>query len=309
VPHWRIKGAVQKVLERLPYGEQLHHHLQRRGGLASFADECDLKVDDWRIMMEHLRQTKISVAGKTLVEIGTGWYPTLPTCMYLAGAARIHTFDLVRHVRADLTRQLVDHLRVHVELIARAAAVDAATIETRRAAFAKRLAAGASLADASEGAIDYHAPADASRTGFPAGSVDLVFSNSVLEHVFPEVLPAMFAEGYRILKPGAAAMHSVNCGDHYAYFDRSISQLHYLKYSERAWKLWNNDFQFQNRLRAKEFTKLAKSAGFAIELDASVVRPQRLAELDEIRVDPQFSAYTREELSITNIDFVARKPG
>lgn len=297
------------MLERLPYGDRLHHKLQRRGGLASFDSECDLKVDDWRILFGQLRQVNIEVAGKALVEIGTGWYPTLPTCMYLAGAGRIHTFDLVRHVQRDLTQQLLERLRTHVPMIARETGLAEAAVEARRAAFARRLAAGASLGDATDGAIDYRAPADATRTGFADGTIDLVFSNSVLEHVTPEVLPRMFEEGFRILKPGAAAMHSVNCGDHYAYTDRSISQLNYLQFTERQWRLWNNDFQYQNRLRAKEFIAMAKAAGFTIELDASVVRPQRLAELDRITVAPEFARYTREELSHTNIDFVARKPG
>jgi SAM-dependent methyltransferase len=173
---------------------------------------------------------------------------------------------------------------------------------------AARLHRGASIADATDGAIDYRAPADATRTGFDPGSIDLVFSNSVLEHVYPDVLPAMFDEAMRILRPGGAAMHSVNCGDHYAYFDRKISQLHYLQFSESEWRLWNNEFQYQNRLRAKEFLAFALRAGFSIALDASEVRPSRLADLDKIEVAPEFAGYTREELALTNIDFVAKKP-
>lgn len=305
---WRIKGAIQKTLSHVPFGARIHHRLQRRSGLARFARECDLKVDDWRLMMGHLRTTNIAVAGATLVEIGAGWYPTLPVCLWLAGAARISTFDLVRNLRLDLVRQLADHLRGHVPMIAREAGLGESLVEAKRATFAAALARGADVASATDGAIDYRAPADFTRSEIADASVDLVFSNSVLEHVEVTVLPAMFRETTRILKPGAAAFHSVNCGDHYAYFDRSISQLHYLQFSEAQWKLWNNPFQYQNRLRAKEFLQFAREAGLVIELDASKVYPIRLTQLDEVDVDAMFAGYTREELAITNVDFVARKP-
>src|SRR3546814_12756650 len=87
---------------------------------------------------------------------------------------------------------------------------------------------------ASGGVIDYHAPADAASTALGDGEVDVVFSNSVLEHVPEAAIDPMYREAMRILAPGGIMFHSVNCGDHYAYVDRSIHQLHYLKYSDRS---------------------------------------------------------------------------
>ncbi|MGH9888950.1 MAG: class I SAM-dependent methyltransferase [bacterium] len=157
------------------------------------------------------------------------------------------------------------------------------------------------------GVIDYRAPADASRTDLPPGSLDVVFSNSVLEHVPGGVIAACFREAKRLLRPGAVVFHSVNCGDHYAYFDRSIDQLHYLQYSESAWAKWNNAFLYQNRLRAVDLTGMAKRAGFVIEIDTSRPHPDRLRQLDAIRIDPYFARYSRDQLAITSIDFVGRK--
>ncbi len=305
---WRIKGVIQKALGYLPFGARIHHQLQRRGGLARFATECDLKVEDWGFMMGHLRTTGIAIAGASLVEIGSGWYPALPTCLWLAGAARITTFDLSRHLQPDLVQQLAERLRVHVPTIAREAGVAEAVVEAKRAAFAAAVSRGADLGTASDGAIVYRAPADFTRSGLASGSVDLVFSNSVLEHVSAGVLSRMFHETARILKPGCATFHAVNCGDHYAYIDPKVSQLHYLRFSETEWRLWNNDFQYQNRLRGKEFLRMAREAGLVIELDGSIVHPVRLAELDAVDVHPMFAGYTREELSVTSVDFVARKP-
>lgn len=305
---WRVKGVIQKVLGYVPYGHELHHAMQRSQGLRSFAHECDIKVDDWRIMMEILRASNVTITDATLMEIGTGWYPTLPVCFYLSGASLIATYDLDRLLRLDLVKLLAARLRTHTKTIAEASGVAEEVIERKRAMFERALDRGADLMAATQGAIDYRPRFDATKSGLPDASIDLVFSNSVLEHVPAPVLAAMFHETFRILKPNAATLHSVNCGDHYAYFDKTISQLHYLQFSEAQWRLWNNGFQYQNRLRAKEFPRLAIAAGLTIESDASMAYPHRLLELDRITIDPMFAHYTREELAKTNIDFVARKP-
>jgi len=306
---WRIKGTIQKVLGYVPGGERIHYLLQRRGGgLTDFARECDIKVDDWRLMMGHLRTAGARVDGGTLLEMGTGWYPTFPLCLYLAGASRVHTFDLNRHLKPEMTIALAERLANHVALIARESGRPEVDVVTRQQAVARALRGGATIGEATDGVIDYRAPADASKTGLDAASVDVVFSNSVLEHVPGAVIEACLVDAMRILRPGAIVFHSVNCGDHYAYVDRSIHQLHYLQFSDAAWAKWNNAFLYQNRLRAVDFTDMATRAGFTIEIDTSRAKPERLAQLDSIRVDPAFARYTRDQLAITSIDFVGRKP-
>ena len=109
--NWRVKGMIQKVLGYVPAGEDLHHWLQMRGGgLANFARECDVRVDDWRLMAQHLATVGVPIAGSRFVEMGTGWYPTLPFGLFLAGAEQVITIDLNRHVRPELVRALGDRL-------------------------------------------------------------------------------------------------------------------------------------------------------------------------------------------------------
>jgi len=305
---WRIKGAIQKVLGFVPGGARVHYLLQKRGGgLTDFGRECDIKVDDWRLMMGHLRASGIALKGATLLEMGTGWYPTFPFCLYLAGAARIYTVDLNPHLKPEMTAALADRLQAHAPLIAKESGRTDAEVDLAQLALVSALREGASIEAATKGVVQYQAPADASKTGLADASVDVVFSNSVLEHVPAMVIEACFAEAKRILKPGGIIFHSVNCGDHYAYVDKGIDQLHYLQYSDSQWRKWNNDFLYQNRLRAVDFTDMAKAAGFAIEIDTSRAKPERLAVIDAMPIDAKFGGYTREQLAITSIDFVGRK--
>jgi SAM-dependent methyltransferase len=305
--HWRIKGVVQKVLGVLPGGTLLHYGLQRRfGGLRDFEREFACKVDDWSIMTRHLRNAGQPIGGACLVEIGTGWYPTFPLACYLAGARAVETFDLNRHLRPELTARCIELLGSHLEHIANASGADIEQVRHRYALLSSHATPSRDLEAATSGVIRYHAPADATRTGLPAGSIDMVFSNSVLEHVPPEVITGLYTESRRILAPGGLMFHSVNCGDHYAYVDRRLHQLHYLQYSSRAWSFWNNAFLYQNRLRAHHFVEDAAAAGFQIVLDTATARDENLARLCSMRVAPEFADIPRERLCITSVDFIGR---
>src|SRR5262249_8515198 len=157
-------------------------------------------------------------------------------------------------------------------------------VESEAGKLVANLESGLDISSASEGRITYKAPADARNTGLPDNSVDFVFSNSVLEHVPPTDILAIMKESKRIIRPGKFMFHSVNCGDHYAYVDKKVSQLHYLRYSEAAWKFWNNDFQYQNRLRAVEIVKMAEGLGFETVINTAKASDTRMNQLSQIKV-------------------------
>jgi SAM-dependent methyltransferase len=304
---WRIKGIVQKLLSAAPGGARVNSALQRLlGDLRDFEREVRSKtLDDWVPLVRLARSCGPSPVGLRMVEVGTGWFPTLPLCFHLAGASSCTTFDLDRHLNPSLLLRLLHALGPHVPAIAAAAGCDPAVVTARLS----RLGGLGSPSDVLLAcAIDYRAPADATRTGLAADSVDVVYSNSVLEHVPAQVLDSLMRESFRVLRPGGLALHSVNCGDHYAYFDRSITPINYLRYSERAWRWWNNRLQFQNRLRASDFLTSAERAGLELVETRWRARPELVEALESMRVAPEFAHYPREQLACTSIDFAARKP-
>jgi predicted SAM-dependent methyltransferase len=305
--NWRIKGIIQKSLDYLPRGDEVYRYVHGRfSGLRDPEFEMDGKViGDWLVFASHLRSLGLDARGLNLMEIGTGWYPTLPVCFALIGAACTHTYDLTRHLDPKLVIRLVRRLERHLQAIAEASGQSIEEVRTCFAALSTAGSAGAILEGAN---IHYHAPGDATSSGLPDGSVDVVFSNSVLEHVLPEVIVPLMRESWRVLRPGGYAIHSVNCGDHYAYCDRTITQVNYLRYSDRYWSLWNNDRQYQNRLRAREFVDAARSVGFDIAFSYHRPRAELVEEVARMRLPDQFARFTIEELAVTSIDFAAHKP-
>lgn len=301
---WRIKGTIQGILARLPGGMMANDLLQRTlGGRRNVEAHIASKVEeDWLVHLEHMRELEFKLAGATVVEIGSGWLPVFPLCFALAGVRRCLSYDLHRHLTMGVLPETLARLERHLPAIAVAAGLPEGQVRARHGELMQATDGRDLLRRAG---IEYHAPADATRTGLAAGSVDLVISNSVLEHVPALVLGALLAESRRILRPGGLSLHGVNCGDHYAYIDRRITAIHYLRYSEQRWRLWNNDILFQNRLRASDFLAAAAHAGLAVVRDWQRAKPELLARLPELPIDPQFRHYSDVDLCCTSIDFAA----
>jgi SAM-dependent methyltransferase len=293
--NWRTKGVLQKLLASIPGGTLINDELQRTvGELRNFEASVDSKVvDDWIVLLRHM------------LELGLyPWLPVLPVCFSLIGARSIKTYDLYRHLNSRMTSRMIRRLRVHLPLIAETAGIPLSTIETAYA----QLCAATSLNELLRTArIEYLAPSDASRTKLSDGCIDVVFSNSVLEHVEPETIDAIMRESRRILRPGGVAIHSVNCGDHYAYFDHGITAINYLQYSEGKWAFWNNRLLYQNRLRPRDFLRSAENVGLSIILCRRNTRRDLLEALPKLGITPEFRRYPIEDLCCTSIDFAAQK--
>lgn len=302
--HWRCKGLIQKFLSVLPGGVWANDFLQRKwGGLRDFHSHVRMRVSDWCILAAHLPRLGLELESDCF-EIGTGWVPILPICFSLAGARRCYTFDLHRHLDPRLTFQMLPILEQHLPAIATASRCPISSI----AAAYQQLRSARNLDDLLRRArIEYSAPADAASTHLPTNSIDIVFSNCVMEHVPRHTIAQIMQESARILRPGGVSLHSVNCGDHYAYIDPTITQINYLTYPDRRWRFWNNHLLYQNRLRPSDFVNLAEQAGLLIAMNQYRANPQLLKTLPSMSIAPEFRRHPPEQLCSTSVTFAARK--
>jgi len=301
--HWKLKGIIQKGLSNIPGGVAVNDALQKTiGGLSDFEANVDMKViQDWLVFMQHLKNLKIDPQGLDYFEVGTGWYPTLPFCFSLSGARRVLTYDLNPYLRPDWTFRMLRRLEKHLPAIA---AASNRPIEAIRRHY-RTLRAETNLdAVLSRARIDYRAPSDAGSTDLPAGCIDVVYSNSVLEHVPAADIARLMREGNRLLRPNGIAIHSANCGDHYAYFDRNITAINYLTYSDRAWSFWQNKMLYQNRLRPEDFSRIATQAGCSLLRCCFTPKRQLMEALPSMRIAPEFRHYSAEQICSTSVDLV-----
>lgn len=92
----------------------------------------------------------------------------------------------------------------------------------------------------------------------PAGSVDLVLSNSVLEHI-AEPVPT-FAALRRVLAPSGLMLHAIDYRDHFFKYP-----YHFLLFSDDAWRRWLDPGDLP-RWRLGDHLRQLESAGFRVEV-------------------------------------------
>lgn len=304
---WRVKGVVQQVLSSLPGGVTINDWLQRTvGGLRGFESAVEGKViRDWLVMVDTLAEVPRGVQGLDFLEVGTGWMPVLPVCFSLAGAASCTTIDISRHMSSALTFRMLALLEQYLPQIANASGRPLEQVE----ADYRRLRAATSVDDLLERAnIRYLSPGDARATDLAPSSIDIAFSNNVFEHVPAEDLGKILRENFRVLRADGLALHSANCGDHYAYFDKNITFINYLAYTEREWRFWNSDLQYQNRLRPKDFVDIATQSGFDVKLLKTRTRDELRPVLAAMSLAPEFRHYDADQLCSTSVLIGGVKP-
>jgi SAM-dependent methyltransferase len=302
---WRYKATFQLFLSFLPWGEKINHQFQKlRGGKDHVS--IDGGLADGLKMFKALDKAGVgSVRDKTLVEVGTGWLPVIPLLCAGLGAKKIHTYDHVAHVRTslvkDVLRQLKEKARIDSELqgIFTDPVIESAENDGPDDPW--------SLLHLFH--VDYKAPADASKTGMEAETADIFFSNKVLEHIPEQAIVSICREAYRVLKPGGIFYNYIGMLDHYSYFDKKISRVNCLRYSDLFWKIMaQNKISYQNRLRKSSYVNIISTAGFDIIKTETIVPEEDLETVKQMKLAYRFQKMEPEDLAASFVEIIARKP-
>ncbi len=134
----------------------------------------------------------------------------------------------------------------------------------------------------------------------PTSSVDLVFSQAVLEHVRLADFDETQRQIRRVLRPDGLASHQIDLKDHLG------GALNHLRFSE---SLWERDWMassgfYTNRLRCSDVLASMRDAGLTPEVTAVERWPG--LPTPRARLAPRFRAMPDEELTIRQFDCVAR---
>ncbi len=301
---WLAKAALQRGLGALPQGERLNYVFQRRvlrslpAGDAALRRKFSRALQHLGVYREHGPGVKPEEA--TFYEFGAGWDLAIPLAYALLGVGRQVLVDIRPSARLELVNDsLASFERLRPEL------------ETEAGAALRPLGGPLSSVHELERrfGIRYLAPCDARSTGLDDGSIDFASSTDTCEHIPEDDLAAIFRETRRLLRRGGAFSCRIDLQDHYAYFDPALSRYNFLRFSDGTWRLVNSPLHFQNRLRSPDYLRLVREAG----LELVVERPSGpgedgLRELEGLPLAPRFRGYAPEELGVTVLSFVARKP-
>jgi SAM-dependent methyltransferase len=301
---WLAKAALQKGLGALPQGERLNYVFQRRVLRSLPAGDGALRQKFSRAL-QHLGAYEehgpgVPAAEATFYEFGAGWDLAIPVAYALLGVGRQVLVDIRPSARVELVNDsLASYERLRGEL------------EGVAGRELRPLGGPISRLDELEErfGIRYLAPCDARGTGLPAESIEFVTSTDTCEHIPGADLAEIFRECFRLVRPGGAFSCRIDLQDHYAYFDRSLSRYHFLRYSDRAWSLVNSPLHHQNRLRSPEYLQLVRDAGFELVVEKpSGPSEEGRGELARLPLAERFRGFTPDELGVTVLSFVAVRP-
>lgn len=148
--------------------------------------------------------------------------------------------------------------------------------------------------------IDYRIY-DGRRLPFDDGSMDVVLSFDVLEHVRkPE---AVIDEMFRVLVPGGHMVHRIDLRDHY-HLENEACWFECIKYPTALWNAmtWNRS-SFINRLRQSDWQAMVEGAGF-YDLN---IRPFH-SELLALSKERHLQRLSPEDKQTYKIDIHCNKP-
>jgi SAM-dependent methyltransferase len=134
----------------------------------------------------------------------------------------------------------------------------------------------------------------------PTASVDLIFSQAVLEHVRRYEFAQIAAEMRRILKPDGVASHQVDLRDHLG------GGLNNMRIASR-W--WETDFMarsgfYTNRIRFSEMCGAFEQAGFDVEVESAV--RWDAVPISTKNLAPEFRHFSQDDLLVSSFHVVLR---
>lgn len=259
------------------------HYLTRADGNLRIVEERGLIRDGMRVM-----------------EIGTGWAhweALFVRCFYDVEAVLMDVWD---------NRQFGGFLRYASELQERLPDLGRPAAQTNKAhKVLDRVLACSSFEEVYDAlSFRYALGVEEAYRNVADGSLDLIFSSDVLEHVPASQARPMLEQHHRMLKPGGATAHQIVMTDHLCIYDRKVHPKNYLRYGDRTWGLlYANEVQYINRLQMSDWQQDFEAAGLEVE---TIVRTK--ADLTGMRIAKQFAHLDREVLEVAVVSMIGRKP-
>jgi len=297
---WILKAVIQKTISFLPYKHRLNLLFQTyvtKGVQLSEAYFED-KLIHFKQHNEFRNKYLNGQSDWTALEIGTGWYPVVPICCFLAGAKSITSVDLSRLTNKE---KLKTTLRAFVEGKKKGQLASYFPILPQRWAILEKLYADYerhSFEEACKLLQFNYLVTDARQLPLADDSVQFILSNNTFEHIYEDILKDILREFKRVLAPGGLMSHFIDMSDHFAHLDQTINIYNFLQYSPEQWARIDNSIQPQNRLRITHFREMYAELGIAISEEVN--RPGDVGVVKGMKIPDWLDGVSVEEIAVSH---------
>ena len=277
---WVLKVVAKLVLSRVPLSYRAFSKLGmfRHGRMnkSAYAE---------RVFFGHAEKIggPGAFAGKVCLELGPGDSLASAILAHALGAEAIYLVDVGPFAETDVAvyRAIIRDLARQGHSVARLQDV----------ADVPELLARTNATYLTEGL--------ASLRSIPDQSVDIIWSQAVLEHIRVHEVSQVLQEMRRVMTPSGVMSHRIDYKDH---LGGSLNNLRF------PGKLWESEFMarsgfYTNRIRNSEFLGLIEDAGFEL----TEVRPGRWDALPipRKRLAAPYRSLAEDDLLTKNVDAVA----
>lgn len=272
---WRLKVARQSLLARVPFGRALRRSKRRLFGYEPDPSNLRDTLAALAQMRQALATLDRSFSNASILEVGSGWFPTIPVMLCMDGARQVLMSDLNPHMDAVTFASTLRFLQqVHPQ--------DARLASVRR------------MEDLP---LSYLAPFDVA--AIPDGALDYVVSRTVLEHIPPAGLRSLFTALRPKMASSGLMLHLIDHSDHLEHSDKSISKINFLTWSERKHALVNAlTREGENRLRSHQYKDIFEDCGYEEVLVTREVHPPTRVAAASLKLAAPFSAMAPEQLAV-----------
>lgn len=305
---WKTKSLVTLLIWMTPFNSQIYIFFQKKFG--RLVSDPHSRLESLASTLEFMNSSGFDSEGKTVFEVGSGHELISPLGWYLNGAKKVISVDI--NERLDLgifkgSLEIISKIDADRALEKFGRCADNEEFIQRFNVIREKRSNPIDLLN--DANIEYRAPENASEINLPDGSVDIHFSNTVLEHISRNDLLEILAEGKRILKPDGIFIHNIDLSDHFAHTDSSISKINFLKYNQATWNLLaGNKFAYCNRMRVEEYREIFAKLGLTIISEKIVLDQESKVSLENgMKVNSSFKRFSVEELCAVSYLVLLRK--
>jgi len=277
---WWLKIVIKIIFSRLPirYSFWQSIGLFRHGKM----DNTDYSI---RVFKEHLKKSNIkSIKNKVILEIGPGDSIATAVISYAYGASSF-LVDNGYFAKSNI----IDYIQLKDALISESlnppnlAEYDDIDLILKKSN------------------SEYLTKGLSSIKKIPSNSVDLIFSQAVMEHIRKKDFEAMNSELYRVLKKDGVISHQIDLRDHLG------GGLNNLRFSDSLWE--SNFFVksgfYTNRISFDKMISIFENLSFKYEI--LNVQKWKLLPIKKYKIDKKYRNQDEENLRVKVFDILLRK--
>lgn len=281
--NWKTLLIKKTLVGRLPCADNLRKLKRKISGYPPKVKNMELTIRSYERIKTALEKSGSIIKGSTILEIGSGWFPTIPILLARDGAKKIFMSDLNVHADNITFKETVNYLKLRFP--------DNDYIQK--------------ITDFSLLPIVYLAPFNPLEINDK--SIDIIMSNTVLEHIPRSDLFNLFSSLRSKVSDNSRMVHLVDHSDHFEHFDKSISRVEFLTWSEEKHTLINYLIKDgENRMRHHEYHQVFRDSGFKI-IDEQVDLDEKTKKVVEtLELVYPYSKMLPEQLAILTSIYVLK---